>query len=139
MILLDTNVLSALMRDTPDQEVVRWLDEQPRTSVWTTSITVFEIRFGIRILAAGKKQQLLNEAFSKLIDSLIERRIADFDGAAAEEAADLMAARQKKGLSGELRDTMIAGIAMARHATLATRNTCHFELVSFPVVNPWNS
>jgi len=139
MILLDTNVLSALMRERPDQEVVRWLNEQPRTSVWTTSITVFEIRFGIRILAAGKKQQLLNEAFNQLIDGLIERRIADFDGSAAQEAADLMAARQKKGLSGELRDTMIAGIAMARHATLATRNTRPFEGASFAVVNPWSS
>jgi toxin FitB len=139
MIILDTNVLSALMRERPDQEVVRWLNEQPRTSVWTTSITVFEIRFGIRILAAGKKQQVLNEAFNKLIDGLIERRIADFDGSAAQEAADLMAARQKKGLSGELRDTMIAGIAMARHATLATRNTRHFEGASFAVVNPWGS
>jgi toxin FitB len=139
MILLDTNVLSALMRERPDQEVVRWLNEQPRTSVWTTSITVFEIRFGIRILAAGKKQQLLNEAFNKLIDGLIERRIADFDGTAAQEAADLMAARQKKGLPGELRDTMIAGIAMARHATLATRNPRYFEGASFAVVNPWSS
>lgn len=139
MIILDTNVLSALMRETLDQDVIRWLNGQPRTSVWTSSITVFEIRFGIRILAAGKRQLMLHQAFDKLIEGLIEGRIAEFDAPAALEAADLMAARQKKGLSGELRDTMIAGIAMARHATLATRNTRHFEEVSFPVVNPWDS
>ena len=139
MIILDTNVLAALMRATPDPEVIRWLDHQPRTSVWTTAITVFEIRFGLRIMAAGKKQMLLQEAFEKLMDNLLEQRILQFDGPAALEAADLMVERQKKGSSGELRDTMIAGIALARHATLATRNTRHFEGVSCPVVNPWDS
>jgi len=139
MIILDTNVLSTLMRATPDHEVIRWLDHQPRTSVWTTAVTVFEIRFGLRTMAAGKKQMLLQEAFGKLMQNLLEERIAHFDGSAALEAADLMGARQKKGLSGELRDTMIAGIALARRATLATRNTRHFEGMSFPIVNPWDS
>jgi len=63
MIVLDTNVLSALMRQTADAKVVAWLDKQPRTSVWTTSITILEIRFGLRIMAAGKRRSLLLETF----------------------------------------------------------------------------
>jgi toxin FitB len=138
MILLDTNVLSALMRQKPDTGVIQWLDRQPRISVWTTSITVFEIRLGLQGMATGKQRSLLMAAFDRLLTEMIQQRIAPFDGAAAQQAADLMATRQKKGRPGELRDTMIAGIALASHATLATRNVKHFEDISSSVVNPWN-
>lgn len=137
MILLDTNVLSALMRREPETHIVRWLDHQPRTSVWTTSVTVFEIRFGLQAMAAGKRQRALADAFEILLTDLLENRVAAFDSAAASHAAALMAARQKKGLSGELRDTMIAGIVLATRATLATRNVRHFEDLANSVVNPW--
>jgi predicted nucleic acid-binding protein len=138
VIVLDTNVLSALMRQKPDTEVIQWLDRQPRSSVWTTAITVFEIRFGLQVMAAGKRQSLLLAAFDRLLNEMIEQRIAHFDNAAAQQAADLMAAHQKQGRAGELRDTMIAGIVLASHATLATRNLKHFEDISSSVVNPWN-
>ena len=136
MIVLDTNVLSALMRSAPDAQVIAWLDKQPRTSVWTTSVTILEIRFGFQIMAAGKRKELLLETFEIVLEKM-DRRIAPFDEAAAMQAADLMASRQRKGRSVELRDTMIAGIVVARHATLATRNVVHFEDLSVPVVNPW--
>jgi toxin FitB len=136
VIILDTNVLSALMRQAPDQSVVDWLDRQPRTSVWTTSVTVFEIEFGLQILAAGKRRTLLVEAFEELL-ARMGQRVATFDIAAAGQASDLMAARHKKGRPGDLRDTMIAGIVLAQHATLATRNTAHFEDAQIPLVNPW--
>jgi len=136
MIILDTNVLSALMRQVPDQSVVDWLDRQPRTSVWTTSVTVFEVRFGLRILAAGKRRTLLTEAFEELL-ARIGQRVLAFDVAAAGRASDLMAARHRKGRPDDLRDTMIAGIVLAQHAALATRNTVHFEDASIPLVNPW--
>lgn len=136
MIILDTNVLSALMRKEPDPKVVAWLDTQSRTSVWTTSITVLEIRFGLHIMAVGKRRVLLLEAFEKLLNQL-GYRIAAFDDDAADRAADVMALRQRKGRPVELRDTMIAGIVLARHAGLATRNVVHFEDVSLPIVNPW--
>ena len=139
MILLDTNVLSALMRQTPDAAVIHWLDRQPRISVWTTAITVFEIRFGLQILPAGKRRTSLLATFDRLLTELLQQRIAPFDTAASQAAADLMATRQKKGRSGELRDTMIAGIALASHAAIATRNTKHFEDISSPVINPWNA
>ena len=136
MIVLDTNVLSALMRQVPDQNVVTWLDQQSRTSVWTTSVTVFEVRFGLQILAVGKRRTLLTEAFEELLARMGQRVLA-FDVAAAQQASDLMAARHKKGRPGDLRDTMIAGIALAQRATLATRNIAHFQDTSIPLVNPW--
>jgi len=69
----------------------------------------------------------------------MEHRIASFDTLAAAQAAELMAVRQRKGRPGDLRDTMIAGIVLARQARLATRNTGHFEELSVAVVNPWSS
>jgi toxin FitB len=136
MIILDTNVLSALMRQTPDRNVIVWLDEQPRTSVWTTSVTILEVRFGLQIMPLGKRRSVLIQAFEAVLDK-IGHRVASFDAAAAQQAGDLMASRQKKGRPGDLRDTMIAGIVLAHHATLATRNVTHFEDLSVPVVDPW--
>jgi hypothetical protein len=136
MIVLDTNVLSALMRQTPDAQVVAWLDLQPRTSIWTTSVTVLEVQFGLQIMSAGKRRTLLFQAFEAMLEKF-SRRVASFDDAAAQQAGDLMASRHKKGRPVDLRDTMIAGIVLAHHATLATRNTAHFEDIAAPVVNPW--
>ena len=136
MIVLDTNVVSALMRQAPDADVIAWLDAQPRTSIWTTSVTILEIRFGLQIMAMGRRQSLLMRAFEAMLDKM-GQRIASFDAAAAAEAANLMAARQRRGQPGDLRDTMIAGIVLAHHATLATRNISHFADLSVPVIDPW--
>jgi hypothetical protein len=136
MIVLDTNVLSALMHQTPDPIVVAWLDRQPRISIWTTSVTVLEIRFGLQIMPTGKRRSFLVQAFEVFFEK-IGQRVVSFDGAAAQQASDLMASRHKKGRPGDLRDTMIAGIVLAHRATLATRNTSHFEDISAPVINPW--
>ena len=137
MIILDTNVLSALMSRIPDRQVIAWLDKQPRTSVWTTSVTVLEIRFGLQIMPMGKRRAALLQSFDVVMSDKINGRIASFDAAAAQLAGDLMAMRHKKGRPGDLRDTMIAGIALAHHATLATRNTAHFEDLTVPIINPW--
>jgi predicted nucleic acid-binding protein len=138
MIILDSNILSEFMHDRPDLNVINWLDRQPRTSVWTTSISVFEIRFGLQTMPMGKRQTSLMLVFERLLSDTIQGRIAIFDHAAAEEAAELAAARKIKGRSGELRDTLIAGIVLASHATLATRNVRHFEDIAGSVVNPWD-
>ena len=139
MIILDTNVLSALMRRIPDKDVIAWLDKQPRSSIWTTSVTILEVRFGLQTMPAGKRRAALMRAFETVLADMIGQRIAPFDTAAAQQAGDLMAVRYKRGRPGELRDTMIAGIALACHATLATRNTSHFEDLSVPLINPWAS
>jgi len=136
MVILDTNVLSALMRQAPEERIVVWLDSQPRTSIWITSVTVLEVEYGPEIMTAGKRRTLLLQAFQALLEK-IDQRVVAFDLASAQQAASLMASRQKKGRPGELRDTMIAGIVLAHHATLATRNTAHFEDLAVPVINPW--
>jgi toxin FitB len=79
MVIIDTNVLSALMRERPDPVVVKWLDQQSFQSIWTTSVTIFEIRFGIAILAAGRRQARLNAALEHLINETLDRRVAVFD------------------------------------------------------------
>jgi predicted nucleic acid-binding protein len=137
VILLDTNVLSALMRTTPDASVVAWLDRQPAESVWITSITVFETRLGLALLAQGRRRHALEAAFARLLEDDLENRVLDFDVAAAAAAALLAADRQKAGRPADMRDTLIAGIALARRATLATRNVRHFADLKVPVVDPW--
>ncbi len=137
MILLDTNVISAVMRQAPDPQVITWLDRQPRSSLWTTSITILEIKFGLQIMAAGRKRSLTMTLFERLLNEQIQERVVSFDTAAAQYAADVMAVRQKTGHPVDLRDTMIAGIALATGATLATRNTKHFADVDLPLINPW--
>ena len=139
MIILDTNVLSALMRTAPDAPVVTWLDRQPAESVWITSITVFEARLGLALLPQGRRQRALEAAFARLLEDDLENRVLDFDAAAATSAASLAADRQRAGRPADVRDTQIAGIALARHATLATRNARHFADLKVPVVDPWTA
>ena len=137
MIVLDTNVLSALMRKEPEKPVVKWLDAQPAASVWITAITVMEIRFGLQTMPKGRRQDALIGAFELMIKSMIEGRIAAFDAEGGVQAAELMAQRKRIGRPSEVRDTMIAGIVLANRAILATRNTQHFEDLPVTVINPW--
>ena len=137
MIILDTNVISAVMQSAPDQRVVAWLDRQPAESIWITSITVFELRFGLAALPAGKRRRSLELSLALLLHDDLEDRVLDFDTAASVAAASLAAKRQRAGRPVDMRDTQIAGIAIARHATLATRNVKHFSDSGVPLVNPW--
>lgn len=139
MILLDTNVLSALMRREADPALVAWLDAQPPESIWTTAITVFEIRFGLGILAKGRKRKALEEAFASALDEDFEGRVLAFDQAAADAAAAIAARQRQAGRPVEIRDVQIAGIAAARKAALATRNTRHFEGTGITLIDPWVS
>ncbi|HEY2546377.1 MAG TPA: type II toxin-antitoxin system VapC family toxin [Candidatus Acidoferrum sp.] len=137
MIVLDTNVISALMRKEPEKPVVRWLDAQPAPSVWITAITIMEIRFGLQTMPKGRHQDGLIRAFDLMLRNIIEGRIAPFDAEAGTQAAELMAQRKRRGRPAEVRDTMIAGIVLANRATLATRNIQHFEDLPLTVINPW--
>jgi predicted nucleic acid-binding protein len=139
VILLDTNVLSALMQTRPDPAVVAWLDSQPPESVWVTAVTVFKIRFALELLSASRRRKALEAAFDAMLRDDLAERIAPFDSAAAEEAAKLAARRPRRGRPVDLRDTQIAGIALARRASLATRNVRHFDGLSVTVVNPWTA
>jgi hypothetical protein len=139
VIILDTNVLSALMRTAPEPAVVAWLDRQPAESVWITSITVFEAHLGLALLPQGRKRRALEAAFARLLDEDLENRVLDFDLPAARAAASLAAERQRSGRPAEIRDIQIAGITLARHGTLATRNVRHFAELKIPLVDPWTA
>jgi predicted nucleic acid-binding protein len=138
MIILDTNVLSELMLRAPAEKVLNWLDRQPRSLIWTTSVTLFEIRFGLATMPNGKRRIALIQDFEKVLDS-IDRRIAPFEVEAAERASMLMASRKLQGRPREDRDTMIAGIVLACHASFATRNISHFDDLSARLIDPWTA
>ena len=139
MIVLDTNVISEYMREAPNSDAVLWLDSQPRMSVWTTSINVYEIRSGLLAMPVGKRRSAMIAIFERVLTNTIQGRVAFFDLAAADCASDLAATRKAKGTPVEARDTMIAGIVLANRATLATRNVRHFADIAGSVVNPWEA
>jgi predicted nucleic acid-binding protein len=141
VILLDTDVISALMRrdPNPDAVVVRWLDRQPAESIWTTSITVFEVKTGLHLLPPGRRRSDLERAFDALLTDDLDRRIQSFDTAAAMAAGEIAAERQNTGRTLEIRDAQIAGIAVARRAQLATRNTRHFTDLGVVLIDPWSA
>jgi toxin FitB len=138
MIILETNVLSALMSPMPDPAVIAWLDSLPDSFVWTSAITVFEIRSGIELLPLGRRRQALDEAFARVLATDLQRRVLPFDAAAAQAAGTLEARRRRAGFTDDVRDTQIAGIALARQATLATRNVKDFRDLGVRLVNPWD-
>jgi predicted nucleic acid-binding protein len=139
VILLDTNVISAFVRPEPDQAVKSWLDLQPAKSMWTTSISVYELRFGVELLAFGRRRQLLEEALTKALEEDFDGRVIPFDVEAAQAAGRIGAARRRLGRTVEIRDLQIAGIAIARNAKLATRNIRHFEGLGVELIDPWNA
>jgi predicted nucleic acid-binding protein len=139
VIILDTNVLSALMLKEPDGVVVEWLDRQPAESIWTTSVTLFEISLGLALLTRGKRRTALEDAFATASAEDLGARVLAFDDEAARHAALLAARARRDGRTVEIRDVQIAGIAAARHAELATRNTKHFEGFGARLVNPWKA
>jgi predicted nucleic acid-binding protein len=139
VILLDTNVLSALMRRDPEPVVVDWLDGQPAESIWTTSITVFEVTTGLQLLPKGRRRRDLERAFEELLAVELDGRVQSFDTAAATAAGEIAARRQGEGRPVEIRDVQIAGIAVARRAQLATRNTRHFADLGIVLIDPWTT
>lgn len=137
--MLDTNVISALMQREPDQTVVAWLDEQPSESIWTTAVTVLEVRMGLELLDKGRRRSRLEQAFDGLLAEDLGGRVQLFDRGAATAAGTIAASRQRAGRTVEIRDVQIAGITSARKATLATRNVRHFEGLGIHLVDPWSN
>ncbi len=137
MIILDTNVLSALMQQRPEPCVIAWLDAQAAESIFMTSITLFEARFGLEAMDHGRRRTRLVERFEAMLAEDLGYRILAFDSRAAEQASGLAVERRVRGRPVDIRDTFIAGIAIAHGATLATRNTRHFVDLPVPVIDPW--
>ncbi len=137
MILLDTNIVSALMTEEADVRVVAWLDSQRPDDLATTAITVFEIQFGLSLMLPSRRRSLLAQAFTDVLTEDLKGRILAFDETAARAAGDLAARRQAQGRRVEAHDTDIAGIAIAHRAAICTRNVRHFEDAGVTLHDPW--
>lgn len=137
MIVLDSNVISELMRPSPNPVVVSWLDQQPAHSIWTTSISIFEIHMGLCLLPKGKKRQKLETIFEQVLTEDLCGRVLDFDTNAAIASSKLASKLQSEGKPVDMRDLFIAGTVSARNGVLATRNMKHFRHTGINLINPW--
>jgi len=137
VIILDTNIVSALMQSERNAELEQWLNRQPSDIFWVTAVSYFELRAGIERLATGRRRQQLEEALARVIEVRIRNEILPLDESAARAAAAIAAARERVGRPIDFRDTLIAGIVAANRAELATRNVRHFQDLEVTVVNPF--
>ena len=137
MILLDTNVISEAMRETGDRRVVEWIDAQAIETLFLSTITLAELRFGILALAPGKRRERLRERLEREVFGLFAGRILSFDVAASERYGELMARARHGGRAIGTPDGYIAAIAAAAGFAVATRDGSPFAAVGVPVINPW--
>ena len=140
-VMLDTNVVSELMRPAPDERVTAFVDEHDASSLVVCAVTVWEIAYGLERIARGRRHDDLARRFEALRTALFGERVVGFDAAAAIACAKLMATRRAMGrsLDAHLPDAMIAGCALAADLPLATRNTADFEGTGVRVTNPWEA
>lgn len=136
MIVLDTNVVSETLRQSPSSAVLEWLAAQKPGSVFITTVTQAETLYGVESLPPGKRRDSLATAVERIFREF-EGRILPFDKEAARANAIILAARYRAGRPTSRLDAMIAAIARFRQATVATRNVADFEGCGIEIVNPW--
>ena len=137
MIVLDTNVVSEMMEAQPAARVETWLDQTGRNGLWITAILIFEIKGGLDKMDEGRRKRRLLAAFDTIVQVDFQGRVLPLDLDAAMAAARIGAEREKVGRPIDIKDTLIAGIAVSRGAAIATRNVRHFDALPVEVVNPW--
>ena len=138
MILIDTNVLSELMRSEPDAAVLGWLDSFQKSDLGVSAVSVAEILYSIAALSKGRRKKRLLEAASEMFDEDFAGRIFAFDGPAAIEYADIVIGREKIGRPISMPDAQIASICRVTGSALATRNIKDFENTGIELINPWD-
>jgi predicted nucleic acid-binding protein len=138
MIILDTNVVSEMMRPLPHPVVMNWFATQSAEDIHVTAITMAEILFGIALLAAGKRQEALQAGADKTF-GVFAGHVLPFDDRAAHAFSLISSSRRKQGRPMSDFDAQIAAIARGHEATLATRNTDDFEGCGLKLVNPWQA
>jgi toxin FitB len=138
MIVVDTNVASELMRPAPSERVRDWVRGQPAEDLYTSAITVAEIRYGIERLPEGTRKVELRAAVVEVFGAFADRVVA-FDAAAAEQYSLIVSRRERLGIPIEGFDAQIAAICRMHRATLATRNVSDFRETGIAIINPWDS
>jgi len=139
MIVLDTNVISELMRRRPTTRVLRWIDEQDASTLAITAVTVAELLYGVARLARGARKTALAAAVDGLVREDFAGRVLPFDVAAAAHYAELVAERERQGRPISTADGQIAAICRSAGATLATRDVHDFDVTGVGVLDPWRS
>lgn len=139
MIVLDTNVLSELMRTRPDTGVVEWINAQPATSLYTTSITEAEIMHGVLLLPKGKRRTAVTAAAREIFKVDLADRVLAFDSAAANVYAQIAATRRAAGRPISAFDAQIAAIVAVHGGRLATRNVSDFADCGIEIIDPWST
>ena len=137
MYVLDTNVLSEIMKATPDASVASWLQACPHQAIFTTVVCQAEVLYGVRRLPDGRRRYLLAAATRSLFEQVLAGRVLAFDGPAASAYADIRVARERAGAPLAQEDGMIAAIARTVGATVVTRDEAGFSGCGVPVINPW--
>jgi toxin FitB len=138
MLLLDTNVVSELMRSRPDSGVLSWVGAQPLSEMAIATVTVMEIRFGIALLQ-GKRRADLDTQFRQLLVRAFTGRVLAFDQPAADACAEIRAQRRRMGYAITVQDSMIAAIASMHGAPVVTRDVRGFEGCGISLINPWQA
>jgi predicted nucleic acid-binding protein len=137
VILLDTNVISELMRPRPDTAALAWMARQSRLDIYTTSITKAEIFYGIAVLPEGRRKTSLASDAQRMFAEDFGGRVLPFDEDAAAHFAEIAAGRRRAGMSLDVPDMQIAAIALATGAAVATRNVGDFEGSGVAIIDPW--
>ncbi len=137
MIVLDTNVLSEVLRPASEARVLQWLANESRAALFTTTVTRVKVFYGIRLLPAGARRQSLWDATQIIFDEEFAGRVLTFDDDAADAYADIASSRRSQGKPISQFDAMIAAVVRSRGATLATRNVkefidCGIEIIAIP-------
>lgn len=138
MIILDTNVVSEMMRPEPNPYVRAWLNEQIVETLYLTSVSLAELLFGIAALPAGKRQVMLENALDGLT-GLFANRVLPFDAYAAKHYARLAVAARRAGQGFPTPDGYIAAIAAAQGYIVASRDTAPYRAANLTIINPWET
>ena len=137
MIVLDTNVVSEILRPQPERCVLQWLDAQVPHELWLTSVVAAELMFGVAKMPSGARQRQLAQAMTAMLEQDFAARVLAFDLTCASVYADLVAQQQRQGRALAMADAQIAATCLANTAPLATRNIKHFEGLGLTLINPW--
>jgi len=138
MIIVDTNIVTEVMKDSPTHAVVSWLNDQETSTLFLTSITIGEVRYGLRIMPQGRRRLRLEQGFERILAEAFAGRVLPFDEEAARHYGDVMGRRKEIGRPVGVLDGQIASIARANGCAVATRNVKHFVECGIEIINPFD-